>query len=326
MRDPFDHPLEPMTSEQIRTDQKERHARQSWMVTGTVILLVACGLFFLMMTWMGKESQKTLGGEPGIIQDGVYYVYGGGGFTLPGEVQAPIGLCAYTPGQEPEVLVSAKEYGLDTIFPCWDVNSHGLYFSDLYTDSLYRMDLETREVTTLYTLPDAPENTNPYIFPNGLWEDRIALICYDGFADYHLVLDCRTGEVLERQSEEPTELTEPREGTLAYEVQRLGLPEGSVVENGQESWHAYLAFADPWLFYAKEFPDENPAIAVNHSQLWAMDVETEEQYLVQDDIALYQVVTDGNWFYNCGGDTDCYQLEYSDDGIPCGLTLIEERI
>ena len=202
MQDPFDYPLEPMTPQRAETLQKEQRARNSWAITGTAILLIALALFYLIINWMGNESQKTLGGDQGILQDGVYYIYGGGGVPLPNQVKTPIGLCAYTPGQEPEVLVSAKDYSLDMVFPCWDINSHGLYFSDRTTASLYRMDLDTREVTELYSLPDVPSETSPYIFLNGLWEDRIALVCYDGFHDYHVVLDCRTGEVLSKEKDD----------------------------------------------------------------------------------------------------------------------------
>ena len=324
MRDPFDYPLEPMTPQRAETLQKEQQARNSWMATGIVILLVAFVIFGAIMLWMGKTSQEDLGGEPGAIQDGVYYVYGGSGFVLPNEIRVPIGLCAYTPGQEPEILVSAEDYSLNTIFPCWNVNAQGLFFFDQNTCILYRMDLNTREITSFYAFPET--DPAPVVFFQYLDEEQLIVSYNLDPTYYYLTLDCRTGEVLTKQKEKPPELAEPQEGTLAYEVQRLALSQGTVMENGEENWYNYLAFAAPWLFYVKQFPNENPAIAAYHSQLWVMNVETEERYLVQDEIEPYHMVTDGNWFYICGGDTDCYQLEYNDQGIPCGLTLIEERI
>ena len=323
MRDPFDYPLEPMAPQQIQAEQKDRQARSSWVVTAVVIFLAACGLFLLMMNWMGKESQKTLGGDPGVIQDGVYYLYGNGGLTLPGQVNVPIGICAYTPGQEPEVLVSSQDYSLDPLFPCWGMNAHGLFFFDGNTNALYRMDLTSRAVTQLYHLPEAEDPEHPaFLFSLYMAGDDVILLFSNGQDGWYVTLDSQTGEVLARQDDQPQALKKPQKGTADYEIQRLGLPVG----NAGEFWYAYPAFSDPWLFFVKEWPNENPDIQTYHAQLWAMNVETQESYLVSEDVTPYQAVTDGNWFYTCGGDTDCYQLEYNDQGIPCGLNLIEARI
>lgn len=387
MRDPFDYPLESMTSQQRQREQKERDAQQSWSISVQVILLAALVIFGAILFWTGRDSQKTLGGDEGILRDGVYYVYGGGGLALPDEVKTPIGLCAYTPGQEPEVLVSSKDYRLDTIFPCWDINSHGLYFSDRATASLYRMDLKTREIIDLYRLPDAPKGESPYIFLNGLWEDRIALVCYDGFHDYHVVLDCRTGEVLSKEKDDqgqnwnlvagertlvqyqmnfpigteyPGWERDVADGVYYYNDLRENgvsvLPQGHQLEEYESraigdailvvshpfedrgnwtsqlfledgttrelpkdregTYYRYLAVSDQWLFYY---------ISGDKNALMAMDLETGESYEVSPTY-IYFAVTDGNWFYSYGDYTNCYQLEYDDQGIPCGLTLIESNI
>ncbi len=378
MRDPFNYPLEPMSHQQAQAEQKERKARSSWAVTGTIILIAALVLFYFMMNWTGKESQKTLGGDEGILQDGVYYIYGGGGVPLPNQVKSPIGLCAYTPGQEPEVLVSAKDYSLDIVFPCWDINSHGLYFSDRATASLYRMDLKTREITELYRLPEAPKSESPYIFLNGLWEDQIALVCYDGFHDYHVVLDCRTGEVLSKEKDDQgknwnlvvgertlveyqmDDYTDLRENNVSvlpdghqleeYESRTIGdailvishpfedmgdwttqlfLPDDTILElpkDTEDAHYRYLAVSGQWLFYTDNQRDPTPNVTRWITELRAMDLNTMESYLVSTEYDPYFAVTDGNWFYSYGDYTNCYQLEYNDQGIPCGMTLMEEHI
>ena len=382
MRNPFDHPLEPMTHQQVQAAQKERQAQASWKKTSTFFIFLACAVYLLLMYGPKLAPQKdlTLGGDEGILQDGVYYIYGGGGFPLPDQVKTPIGLCAYVPGQEPEVLVSSKDYSLDVIFPSWDANSHGLYFVDLNTETLYRMDLETREITELYALPEAPKGTNPYIFPNGLWEDRIALICHDGVDTYHLVLDCRTGEVLSREednepgtrwnlvagdrilvhnlTDDDSDLLEngvsvlpqghkldtedtraigdailmasyPADAATTECTHQLFLPDGrnlDLPKGTEDTYYRFLAVSGQWLFYTSHEKDPTPNVTRWITELRAMDLETGESYLVSTEYAPYFAVTDGNWFYSYGDYTDCYQLEYNDQGIPCGLTLIEKDI
>lgn len=347
MRDPFAYQFDLLADDLIQESAEAKRSRWGWYATVAAIVLAALAILGGILFWMGRESQKDLGGEPGVLQDGVYYIYAGSGFTLPNEIRVPRGIFAYTPGQEPELLVSTEDYALDTIFPCWNVNSHGLYFVDDWDNTLWRMDLETRETTPLYQLPTAPDpleetedmdwkqvlsgeyraaheasmDYNPYMFVQYLDEERIVLLCSDGVEDYFLTLDCRTGEVLAQETGEPPELTEPQEGTLDYEVQRLGLP----YEDG-ETWYGYLDVAGKWLFYTKRWPNEDPRIQTSHAQLLAMDVDTGERYLVSEEVTPYMAVTDGVWFYTCGDATDCYKLEYTPDGVPCGLTLVENDI
>lgn len=352
MRDPFDYQLDLLADDLIQESAEAKRSRWGWYATVAAIVLAAMAILGGILFWMGRESQKDLGGEPGVLQDGVYYIYAGSGFTLPNEIRVPRGIFAYTPGQEPELLVSTQDYALDTLFPCWDVNSHGLYFVDGWDNTLWCMDLDTREVSLIYDLPEAPDplegtedmtwqqvlsgeyreayeasmNYNTYMFVQYLDKERIILLCGDGMEDYFLTLDCRTGEVLAQETGEPPELTEPQEGTLAYEVQRLGLPEGTVETEEGEVSYGYLDLADQWLFYVKRWPNEDPRIAAYHAQLLAMDVDTGESYLVSEEVTPYVAVTDGVWFYTCGDATDCYKLEYTPEGVPCGLTLVENDI
>ena len=64
---------------------------------------------------------------------------------------------------------------------------------------------------------------------------------------------------------------------------------------------------------------------IDQEILDCVDLETGESYEVSPTY-IYFAVTDGNWFYSYGDYTNCYQLEYDDQGIPCGLTLIESNI
>lgn len=352
MRDPFDYQLDLLADDLIQESADAKRSQRGWYVTLALIVLAALGILWAIHSWNVKTAQSNLGGEEGVLYDGVYYIYAGSGFPLPNEVKVPRGIFAYTPGEEPELLVSTRDYALNTLFPCWDVNGQGLYFVDGWDNTLWCMDLDTREVRQIYELPKAHDpleetedmtwkqvlsgeyreahqasaDYNPCMFVQYLDEERIILLCSDGVEDFFLTLDCRTGEVLDKQTEEPPELTEPQEGTLAYEARRLGLPEGSVETEEGEAYYWSVALADKWLFYGKEWPNEDPRIADYQFQFLAMDVDTGESYLVSEEVKPHIAVTDGVWFYTCGDATDCYKLEYTPEGIPCGLTLVENDI
>ena len=203
-------------------------------------------------------------------------------------------------------------------------------------------------------------------------------MCYDGFHDYHVVLDCRTGEVLSKEKDvqgqewnlvagertlvqyQMDAYTDLRENNIsvlpaghqlnAYESRAIGdailvvshpfedignwtsrlfLPDGSILDlpkDTEDAYYRYLAVSGQWFFYMENQRDPTPNVTRWITELRAMDLETGESYLVSTEYDPYFAVTDGNWFYSYGDYTNCYQLEYNDQGIPCGLTLIEERI
>ena len=315
------NPFEDITSKAFHPDPKERRAWWSWRITRYIFLWIA--VLFAMLMWhlVTKNAQETLPAEPGTIQEGVYYFYKGSGTTLPLLENTPVGLCAYTPGQEPEVLVSAKEYHLNTTVPFWGVNERGLYFLDEGSDSLSCMDLDTQAVTQLYTRSAEAYQSDLSLTGLHLYDDHIVLQRRMSQTTDYLMLDCETGQVLDQSKEPPQEPTDPQPGTAAYEVQRLGLP-----ATKEDTFYTYLDVADHWLFYIASIPKYVAGLNQSITELWAMDIETQERHLVQDEIILHQVVTDGTWLYDCNRNTTCYQVEYNDQGIPCGLTLIQEKI
>lgn len=317
--------------------------KKPWILTiiKRTVFSIALFLVIYVIFWMPKSSQETLTGGPGVIQDGVFYTYrssefvrtrsdlswkanlifGDSGSASSERVKIPIGLCTYTPGRETEVLLSVTDYSLDTDLPTWGVNERGLYFADKYTGSLYHMDLDTRELTILYALPGEAYQTAFHISALYLFEDHIILQrSADQVHDY-LTLDCETGNVLSQSKEPPPELSEPQPGTAAYEVQRLGLP-----AQQEDVTYSYLDVADQWLFYTAHTPKFPAEIKQSITELWVMDVETQERYLVQEDVDFQSGVTDGTWLYSYENYTNCYQLEYNGQGIPCGLTLVEDSI
>lgn len=423
MRDPFDYQFDLLADDLIQESADAKRSQWTWYVRLALIVLAALGILWAIHSWNVKTAQSNLGGEEGVLYDGVYYIYAGSGLSLPNETRVPRGIFAYTPGQEPELLVSTEDYMPDTLFPSWNVNSHGLYFIDLWTNNLYRMDLDTRELALLYDLPEAPdplEETedmtwqqvlsgeyretreaaqayHPYVLLNGLWEDRIALICDDGVERYYLTLDCRTGEILSREEDDQrkgwnlvagertleqyqvdypegteypnwefdvehdlyyyTDLREKGESLLPpgtqiedYETRAIGdgilvvyhpfedygqwsaklfLADGADLDLPKDTegiWRQYLAVSGKWLFYTETREAEKNGVTIRRSTLQAMDLDAGETYLVQEDMNLNRAVTDGVWFYTCGDATDCYKLEYTPEGIPCGLTLVENDI
>jgi len=110
---------------------------------------------------------------------------------------------------------------------------------------------------------------------------------------------------------------------------RLFLPDGrnlDLPKDTEDTYYRFLAVSGQWLFYTSHEKDPTPNVTKFYTELRAMDVNTQESYLVSTEYDPYFAVTDGNWFYSYGDYTDCYQLEYNDQGIPCGLTLIEKDI
>lgn len=313
---PFDPPMDPIPSQNTQTRQKEPKERQRrslpMRIFSRIVIAILVTLGFSY--WMAWDAKEPLTEEPGRIQDGVYYLYKGSSLT-----KAP-GLYAYTPGQKPELVVSAKDYLLDTTVPFWDVNHHGLYFIDEGSDSLFRMDLDTRNLSQIYSRAAEAYLTDLSLTALYLYDDHIILQRTASQQADYLTLD-PNGRTLDWSKEPPPELSEPQPGTAAYEVQRLGLP-----ATKEDIFYTYLEVSDQWLFYIASIPKYVEGHNRSLTELWAMDTETQERHLVQDEITLHQVVTDGKWLYDCNRKTDCYQLEYNTDGIPCGLTLIEENI
>lgn len=249
-RDPFYYHLEELDDDLIQESADAKRNRWKTLLLAVGVIALVIVLVNLVLAIPAHEDAQNLGGEKGVLCDGVYYIYAGSGFAPPGEVRVPRGIFAYTPGQEPELLVSVEDYSLDTIFPSWDVSAQGLFFIDQSQNTLWRMDLETREVTLLYDMPEeeAPEGDvglgeivtcygngesspameyNPYLFLDGLWEDHIALIANTGWETYDLVLDCRTGEVLSQEIRSQSEGWNLLAGDRLLKEYRMDYPEGT---------------------------------------------------------------------------------------------------
>lgn len=99
-------------------------------------------------------------------------------------------------------------------------------------------------------------------------------------------------------------------------------------EDPEDSTRDYLAVADGWLY----FTNRTWAALDNGGRrqewsLWARQLETGEEVLVQNECGPLRLITDGTWCYlSDGNTTDCYRLEHDGQGRPCGLTLVEETI
>ena len=249
-RDPFYYHLEELDDDLIQESADARRNRWKTVLAAVGVIALVVVLVHLVLAIPAHEDVQDLGGEKGVLCDGVYYIYAGSGFALPGETRVPRGIFAYTPGQEPELLVSVEDYSMDTVFPSWDVSAQGLFFIDQTQNTLWRMDLETREMTLLYDMPEeeTPEGEvglgdivtyyvsgegspameyNPYLFLDGLWEDHIALIASTGWETYDLVLDCRTGEVLSQEPRGQSEGWNRLAGDRLLKECRVDYPEGT---------------------------------------------------------------------------------------------------
>ena len=210
-------------------------SRRRWLPAliggGAGVALIAAILLFV--PWDTPAAQG-MAGEPGVLQDGAYYVYVGSGFALPNQNRTPEGIFRYIPGQGAEELVSCADHPIVTGANYgWDVNSHGLYYIDRETGQLFRQDLESGAETLLYTIPDEdfylPEDqldegdlwdyyvhgeTPEVLIPAAIrfqevTEDQVVLTYRhtDGASNDTLVLDSRTGEELSRTPD-----PDPREG------------------------------------------------------------------------------------------------------------------
>ena len=121
------------------------------MRVAAVVAVIAAVWFFT--TEPVRHPREDVGGQIGVIQDGVYYVYAGSGVPAPKEARAPQGLVRYVPGQGKEVLVPYRDHRLDISGPVWGLNAQGLYYIDGAENQLWRLDLTTGEETLLYEAP-----------------------------------------------------------------------------------------------------------------------------------------------------------------------------
>lgn len=220
-KDTFYELLELLDDDLVVESAKSR--RRKWLnrfvILGIILVVILFAWFAAVEPTLSKP--ENIGGAEGRIQDGVYYTCAGGGVSSPHEKLPEIrGIYRYTPGKGRECLVSTQDHRLADLFPCWEVNSCGLYFVDMNTDILWRIDLETKEKTQIYALekrsePDVdlslgellearrtgeyPESLdyNAYIMIEAKGEEELALHCSDGMEPFELVLDCQTGELSE---------------------------------------------------------------------------------------------------------------------------------
>lgn len=244
---------------------KRKTWRRRLAILGIVVGILVLFWFFSSLPVLFPSDK--VGDAEGCIQDGAYYVYAGSGVGI-NESRVPQGIVRYVPGQGKELLVSAEEHPMDVIFPCWGVNSHGLYYLDMKTDQLRRQDLATGEETVLYTAPDTIEGQQmpetelsgllgsllsgeePVLdygvglFMNWVTEDQV---CFsyragDGLTSYAITVDSRTGEILNQRlekegDEESTYLTI---GDRKVQTVRMDYPEGVTYPG----WEEDVAFND----------------------------------------------------------------------------------
>lgn len=127
------------------------------------------------------DPAEGIGSTPGILRDGVYYVYPGSEPYFPYismRSPNPNGIWAYTPGKGLEQLVRQEDRSVGVIFHTWDANADALYYTDMHT--LWRLDLATREETVLLTADQtAPApNADRGKAPPELKDTRKALVGY----------------------------------------------------------------------------------------------------------------------------------------------------
>ena len=193
--------------------------RRRLALVAAVVAVIAAVWFFT--TEPVRHPREDVGGQIGVIQDGVYYVYAGSGVPAPKEARAPQGLVRYVPGQGKEVLVPYRDHRLDISGPVWGLNDQGLYYIDRAENQLWRQDLTTGEETLLYEAPtlspgrwdrqDRPlwetllEDIHDTAYDAALFLDQVTedtvTLTYrytDGSTTDTLVLDSRTGEVRSR--------------------------------------------------------------------------------------------------------------------------------
>ena len=206
-----------------------------WRLTVIGILLAAVVGVWLITTYPVRHPTDSLEGDMGVIQDGVYYAYGGSGFPIPSQTLVPQGIFRYVPGEEKQLIVSREDHQVNSLFNQWAINSHGLYFTDSSDQSLWRLDLETGEETRLTSLagltgepqaetqPDQKEEDTWSVIQGVLtgktdlsaltedsagegalslmldlvFEDEVWMHYYQDDTSYDIKVDSRTGELLE---------------------------------------------------------------------------------------------------------------------------------
>lgn len=143
--------------------------KRTWKrrLTIALCIFVILSVVYVASTWPIYHPPEDVGGTAGFLQDGVYYVYAGSGFPIPGQTAVPRGIWKYVPGQGKELLVDTKQRPVFSVVPEWSVgvNSHSLYYTD--RETLWRLDLETREETVLFQCSRTP--MEQALEEDGLW-------------------------------------------------------------------------------------------------------------------------------------------------------------
>ena len=199
--------------------------RATWRRRLAVLLSVAAVVLavWFVTTDAARNPRQDVGGQAGVLQDGVYYVYAGGGLPGPKESRVPQGLVRYTPGQGKQLLGAYDDHPMDVADPAWGVNRHSLYFVDIGDPAaprLFRKDLATGEETLLFTAHPRPTDRrdvhrqqsfrelllegglledlyDPALFLDRVGEDTLTLTYRypDGSTTDTLVLGSRTGDL-----------------------------------------------------------------------------------------------------------------------------------
>lgn len=205
----------------------------NWRLTLLGVILAGVVIVWLISTYPARHPTDSLGGDPGVIQDGVYYAYAGSGIPIPGQTLVPQGIFRYVPGEGKTCVVSLDDHKINSMFHQWGANTHGLYFVDYSDGALWRQDLATGEETCLLT-PEALSGTDltegqdtqepqeegdiwvtirdiltgeadletedvaqlPSLFLNAVLEDEVQLTCTLGEISCDIRVDSRTGALL----------------------------------------------------------------------------------------------------------------------------------
>ena len=284
---------------------KKRTWRGRLLIALCVFVILA--VVYVASTWTIYHPPEDVGGTPGVLQDGAYYVYAGSGFPIPGQRAVPRGIWRYVPGEGKELLVDTKERQVFSIVPDWSmaINSHSLYYTDRQT--LWRLDLETREETVLFQCGQTDgvrEEEN--LILHRVEEDTVVIQRWKGDQADWLTLDSRTGRQVR-----PPELPQDTVQTVTLSLDGAAfalVPHPAPADEVTELFGDFTKYGGQYYWYDLQFEGRSllpPG--------WRTDPGS-----CQD---LGSVLSVGGWRYT-GTDADGHQLSerktflFDADGSP----------
>ena len=270
-------------------------ARTGWAwrkmgMAAACFLLFFSGLTLQLIRYNYLPIRMGGGGDLGTIVNGEYYY-----------TDIHKGIIRYIPGEKKERILKITNYSTES------VTEKGIYFTKNRDRRLYFLDFESGKRKEVYSIKEKCSNLNVV----GIYEDTICLSYF---------VEEKKGEYEEVYEIVDLENFEKRE-SLSFAPERYD----SYAETGKTGNRNILLQTEGYTIYAIENPVEE-----YYYQIYCRNESDRSEWLLAEQISYYTAACEREWLYTCvpwgGGETDCYQIRYDEQGFPESISLYEEDI